>query len=586
MAVHCDPSKLLVLKADLIEHFQLPQCYVNSPSRAEMSPDGRFIVSITITDFDEFNKSRFMRLPIESFPDLRESQLEVLKNLCYAAHPSEEFFVTDATNQWLRTAIKSDSASVNLLSLTLTNNEREGCTVIHSNVLPYDPYWTSERSSPVEDGSRRVHLIPCCIFGEGDLEEGNTLTRKLQQWAQENLRPREECDLVKHVQQRSMDGNIEPRRPASKKVWEIRAESDVNTIRSFGQGSDGTIWLVTWRRGKFVRKDHNTPEGFEIELKVMGRLCHPHIVYIFGISRDGSQSSLFMECMERDLESVIFDLDARPEGGDEGPPFMRHNSIDILLQVAKAMVHMHEKSVIHGDLKSSNILISKFLTSENRSHYLAKVADFGSAQVLDSTDFKAANGTTLYSAPEVLKFRTDKNVVFACPEKIDVYSFGIVAFEVLTGMKPYPNMTMSQVATGAREGTLDWREVLPLRENCRQFNTSCDERLISLVERCWGPPELRPSFLDIVDVLVSISGQIPEPSSTNDDSQRQANLANGYSGASEEPVFGHNGHNLSPPVRANNTVLQGQVRNPARRRNRLKNLLGHFLCASSGKVQH
>lgn len=498
MTTQCDPAKLLIIEADFIEHFQLPQCYISSLPEGVPSTDGRFIVSLPVAEYTEFNKSKFVRLSSESFPDLEGSQLKIVRELCKAAHPSEEFFVTIATNQWLRTAING-RASVNLFSLSEAERRRD--TVIHSNVLPYDPYW----KRPVAIGnepSSRFHIFPCRILKEAH-KEGKTLMEKLIECGQENVR-REKCDIGKHEQD---DGNIFQQRPV-KKFWEVL--DNVVTGKVLTTPSQlAQVSQVTWRGGNFIKKDTKHQGDFDAEVNAMERLCHPHIVYIFGINYfDRKQGSLYMECMESDLLALILDKNVRPEGGEKGPPFSHYNSVDILLQIAKAMVHMHENEVIHGDLKTPNILISKFETSENRYHYLAKVADFGSAQVKVSKTFKPADGTTNYAAPEVLEFRTNKGKVISVPENIDVYSFGVVAFEVLTGKTMehvYKNMYPREVKEGVMNGTLK----PPFRAECRKDKFLHIDSLMSLIESCWhGDPSERPPFPEIVEVLNSVRGQI------------------------------------------------------------------------------
>jgi hypothetical protein len=494
MTAQCNPAKLQILGGDLIEHFQLPQCWISSLPEGVPSTESPFLGSIP-AEYAEYNKSKFVRLPRQSFPDLEGSQLKVLGELCTAAHPSEEFFVTVARNQWLRTTIKSVTASVDLFSVTLTTKQRNRNTSIHSNVLPYEPYW---RPLAIRDeSSSRVHLIPCCILKE----EEKALTRKLIEWRQESD-SREECDIRKHEQE---DGNTAQQRP-SKMFWEVLDTNVVTGKVLTAPSQPAQVSLVTWRGGNFIRKTTYIKPEFDAEVTAMQRLCHPHIVYIFGISSfDGSQGSLYMERMESDLLAVIVDKAVRPESGNKsGPPFLLYNSVDILLQIAKAMAHMHKNQIIHGDLKSANVLVSKF-----GSHYLAKVADFGSAQVKDSEAFKPASGTTNYAAPEVLEFRGNKGKVISVPENIDVYSFGVVAFEVLTGMTMdhlYKNMYPSEVKRLVMTGD----SKPPLRAECQKnkFLHRFDN-LISLIEACWhGDTSKRPPFPDIVKVLNTVIVQI------------------------------------------------------------------------------
>ena len=97
-------------------------------------------------------------------------------------------------------------------------------------------------------------------------------------------------------------------------------------------------------------------------------------MYSFGVS-DQDQHSLFMEFHDCDLFLLIED---KTKDGHSQPPFSPLQSIDILLQVSKAMKHMHglAEPVIHGDLKPENILVSECEILDDVCQYLVKVADF------------------------------------------------------------------------------------------------------------------------------------------------------------------------------------------------------------------
>ncbi|KAG0583416.1 hypothetical protein KC19_3G134500 [Ceratodon purpureus] len=106
------------------------------------------------------------------------------------------------------------------------------------------------------------------------------------------------------------------------------------------------------------------------------------------------------------------------------------------------MAHMYDldEPVIHGDLKPQNILVNHCEILGDEGQYSVKVADFGSAKILksnSSSTFYPEGGTTRFAAPEVLKAVTEKTPIPDDPKKIDVYSFGILAFQILTGLVPY-----------------------------------------------------------------------------------------------------------------------------------------------------
>jgi serine/threonine protein kinase len=223
-------------------------------------------------------------------------------------------------------------------------------------------------------------------------------------------------------------------------------------------------------------------------------------VYGFGESSKGElRASLFMECMQSTLFSFAV------ENGQDGAskikrPFSRGDSLDILLQIADAMEYIHTNGFIHGDLKPQNILMSVIEISGNVGHFLAKVADFGDARFIsnDEDEFKPTGfGTTHYAAPELLNSRRNQGSTFRFPSKIDVFSFGCVAYEVLTGYSVH-------------DGRLDIERVIArdLKPSDYQvWRTLIDEfryplGFIELIESCWElDPKKRPSFSHFCDEL-------------------------------------------------------------------------------------
>jgi serine/threonine protein kinase len=498
----------------MIEHLELVQeSSRRHLTEVEFSHHGRVIRMRNIececslvADCTEVCRSKFIRLS-ESFPvDLTGPQLEALNELCLTARRSEEFFLTaNATNQLLRTVIGHEDLHPRTWTEAEAWSKLISSIVIHSNILPCDPYLSKLWAARDVDNAS-VHF-PSCMLKEA-LKEGKPLKMKLLEWKSAG----KGCEIGKRGTGRFEDGDCEPRN--SKLFWEIQA-ADVKFLQVLAKGSDGIISLITWRGGMFVRKEPKEVDtSFDAELEVVKRFSHPHIVYSFGAQLcDGLQSSYFMEYMTSDLFNFIVDRVHRSVG-DNQPPFSPHDSVDVLFQIAKAMRYMHHENVnvVHCDLKSLNILLSEIATSDNALHYLVKVADFGSARLVDSSSgsagFIPGDGTTNYTAPEALRQRSDLTVRINSPQKIDVYSFGIVAFEVLTGKNNVE--TYKRSPSRFKKGVIDGTERPPLREECRKHKEfTQDKDLVSLIERCWhGDPLERPSFVEICEDLDKVRVRI------------------------------------------------------------------------------
>ena len=113
--------------------------------------------------------------------------------------------------------------------------------------------------------------------------------------------------------------------------------------------------------------------------------------------------------------------------------------LEIIIDVAQAMVYLHKKEILHCDLKSSNILVDK--------NWNIKLADFGLSRIRDPSSRHALSkekarklrvGTPNWMAPEILRGEKYE-------EASDVYSFGIVLLELLTGKIPHRGLSLPQI---------------------------------------------------------------------------------------------------------------------------------------------
>ncbi|XP_072959358.1 uncharacterized protein [Typha angustifolia] len=151
--------------------------------------------------------------------------------------------------------------------------------------------------------------------------------------------------------------------------------------------------------------------------------------------------------------------------------------ISISLDIARGMEYIHSQGVIHRDLKPENILFDE--------NFCVKIADFGIACEEAFCDVLAEDpGTYRWMAPEMIKYKPYGH-------KVDVYSFGLLLWEMVTGRIPYEEMTPVQAAFAVVDKNM--RPVVP-RE--------CPAPLRALIEQCWSlHPEKRPEFWQIVKVL-------------------------------------------------------------------------------------
>ena len=163
-------------------------------------------------------------------------------------------------------------------------------------------------------------------------------------------------------------------------------------------------------------KDATFVENFKRESQAAAGLTHPNIVGVYDVGREGNINYIVMELIEgRSLSSVI---------AEEAPMDYR-KVIDISKQVASALRTAHKNKIIHRDVKPHNIMIT--------SDGVVKLADFGIARAVNDATLSTGNkiiGSVHYFSPEQAR----GNYV---DERSDIYSLGIVMYEMLTGKVPF-----------------------------------------------------------------------------------------------------------------------------------------------------
>ncbi len=184
-----------------------------------------------------------------------------------------------------------------------------------------------------------------------------------------------------------------------------------------GSGTFGTVWLAedTWIGKKVALKiPHNQKEEFTkliAEPKLLASLDHPNIVQILTV--DKAENIFFMVMEYVDGKSLAQHM--------QETPMTYKEAVDIICQILLALQYAHEKNVIHRDLKPGNIL----MTSEKK----VKITDFGTAMIQVGQGGAGIGGTLYYMAKE--------QVLGHPVPASDVYSVGVVLYEMVTGKLPF-----------------------------------------------------------------------------------------------------------------------------------------------------
>lgn len=234
--------------------------------------------------------------------------------------------------------------------------------------------------------------------------------------------------------------------------------------RELGQGGIGVVYLA------FDQRLHNKPvvvkvllektqthewlvQKFLQEKEALARVDHPGVV---GILDDGELPNGQPYIVMQYVDGVSLREAIKSE--DEGIDL--HRAASILKQAGSALSAVHEKKIYHRDLKPENIMLQRLTRGEEQ----VKILDFGIAKVRESliapstvTGAMSA-GTIVYMSPEQL--RGDKVTAAS-----DIYSLGLIAYEMITGRRPFKPDTVAQLSdmqrAGVRVNPIDLRPRLP-----------------------------------------------------------------------------------------------------------------------------
>lgn len=285
------------------------------------------------------------------------------------------------------------------------------------------------------------------------------------------------------LQNNGQNGTPTPSTPSSDD-WEI----DINQLKcdkKVASGSFGDLFRGTYcgqdvaiKILKPERLNENLQREFQQEVSIMRKVRHKNVVQFIGACTIPPNLCIITEYMSG---GSVYDYLRKQKALLKMPMLLR-----VAIDVSKGMDYLHQNKIIHRDLKAANLLLD-----ENE---VVKVADFGVARVQSQSGVMTAEtGTYRWMAPEIIEHKPyDK--------KADMFSFGIVLWELLTGKVPYADMTPLQAAVGVVQKGL--RPTIP---------KNIHPKLVDLLQRCWKTdPSERPEFSETTLLLQEILKEVNE----------------------------------------------------------------------------
>ncbi len=291
----------------------------------------------------------------------------------------------------------------------------------------------------------------------------------------------------------------------AREEWQISID-ELEMGSKIGAGGFGEVFRAVWRGSDVAVKMLNFDSSmskenrisFVDEMRVMSTLRHPNVVLFMAACTRPPKLCIVMEFMAL---GSLYDL-LHNELVPDIPLGLRAK---LAYQAAKGMHFLHSSGIVHRDLKSLNLLLD--------NKWNLKISDFGltrfkQGHVVTSSPNGNHNalGSIHWTAPEVLTEEDDVNYVLS-----DVYSFGIVLWEIVSREDPYAGMTGAAVA------------VAVIRDGMRpEIPADADVKFRELMVQCWSQePSTRPSFLDAMTRLSTMFDSSMTDSSSHSSSSRQ-----------------------------------------------------------------
>ncbi|KAL8536271.1 hypothetical protein ACS0TY_011774 [Phlomoides rotata] len=569
-----DPSLREEISPDSLKTFVriAENCLLDEPKKR---PAIAHVVMILQFALEQHDTESLLLKERARIADIFPSSDKSLKENANSSVPNERTNVGDADvlpgddRTIISVSTRPSAASSNVQNVTSPLREQinshmissrkkdEKKSVIHKlsrKLWPWDELWTTGKSSKKKDVVSHALSAPMNRRTSNSSLRGSSASRKLWPWDElwKTGKSSKKKDMFSHalsapVHRRtgimelrgSAASGISSFSPASgsdqanpRSTGQVLPQPNLRVFtfselkiatRNFrsdtvlGEGGFGKVykgWLDEKTPGKAgsgtviaVKKLHSeSMQGFQewqSEVNFLGRLSHPNVVRLLGYCWEDKELLLVYEFMQKgSLEKHLFGR------GSAVQPLPWNIRLKILIAAANGLAFLHasERKVIYRDFKASNILLD--------GSYHAKLSDFGLAKMgpIANTSHVTTQvmGTHGYAAPEYIA--TGHLYV-----KSDVYGFGVVLVEMLTGLR-----ALDTNRPAIQQNLVDW--IKPRLSERRKLKHIIDSRLegrfptksafqiAQLARNCLEvDPKNRPSMKEVVEILQNMDAAVEKP---------------------------------------------------------------------------
>ncbi|KAL3355132.1 hypothetical protein AABB24_019296 [Solanum stoloniferum] len=292
-------------------------------------------------------------------------------------------------------------------------------------------------------------------------------------------------------------GATELRGPVNYRFKDLKnSTKDFNESNKLGEGGFGDVYKGTLKNGhvvavkKLAMVSSRAKADFDTEVRLISNVHHRNLIRLLGCSNNGAELVLVYEYMANgSLERYLY--------GDKHGMLNWKQRYDIIIGTARGLAYLHEQfhvCIIHRDIKSSNILLD--------DEFQPKIADFGLVRLLPGDQSHVSTkfaGTLGYTAPEYA-------IHGHLTEKVDVYGFGVVVLEIISGRRSNHMQETEYLLEQAWKFHEAGMHVKLVDETLdfSEYNEQEVKKIIEIALMCTqSPPSLRPSMSEIVVMLLS-----------------------------------------------------------------------------------